>query len=533
MTPFPKLKNQIQLQEPDVKYFVNYCLMGGATVTPMDIDVHDSDWPGYCNPSIIWDNKDQEFKMTVRNVNYVLHGAIDMVKNQSSWGPVLYSIPEKDGRNLKTRNFLCTCKDPTKEPWKYQLIDTTPYKPQWEFQGQEDARIVRWNGKLYTTGVRRDDNKDGRGRMELMHISDKGAHEVSRLKVKAVDENAYCEKNWMPIKDMPFHYVQLANPTVVVKTDPKTGKTEEVVRKEKVAGLIDERFDLLRGSSMVVRWGDYWVALVHTCELWFTANNRKFSRYCHAFIVWDNDWNIVKMSPLFSFANYGVEFTCGLEYHDGKFYIPFAIEDNFVFLMTVNEEIIRKFIDNDETVQYADTMPNISAANVSCPIYLRIFEPMDDQIVTQDFLFNSAMFYYQRGFLAAAYCIFCRSIEHFEYTYPERFMAARCIADMGGRDGHEIAMWMHCLSYDESRPEAYMAIAMYYKCRGHLVEAMFYAQKAMIMYSRWGNRPMMYYNEQSLKHLYFECLYETPYYESAINYFDSINREHETDRRIL
>lgn len=533
MTPFPTPKNQIQLQEPDVKYFVNYCLMGGATVTPMDIGIHDSDWPGYCNPSIMWDDKDQEFKMIVRNVNYVLHGAIDMVKNQSSWGPVLYSIPEKDGRNLKTRNFIGTCKDPTKDPWKFQLINTTSYKPIWEFQGEEDARILRWDDKIYTTGVRRDDNKDGRGRMELMHISEQGAHEVSRVKVKAVDENSYCEKNWMPIKDMPFHYVQLANPTVVVKTDPKTGKTEEVVRKEKVAGLLDERFDLLRGSSQVVRWGDCWVALVHTCELWLTASNRKYSRYCHTFIVWDNDWNIIKMSPLFSFANYGVEFTCGLEYHDGKFYIPFAIEDNFVFLMTVNEEIIRKFIDNDETLQYADKVPNISAVNVSCPIYLRIFEPINDKIVTQDFLFNSAMYYYQRGFLAAAYCILCRSIEYFEYTYPERFMAARCIADMGGRDAHEIAMWMHCLSHDEGRPEAYMAIAMFYKCRGHFTEAMFYAQKALEIYARWGDRPMMYYNADSLKYLYFECLYETPYYEAAINYFDSIGHEHDEDRRVL
>ena len=533
MIQFPKPQNPIVLQEPDVKYFVNYCLMGGATVTPMDIDIHDPMWPGWCNPSIMWDERDQNFKMIIRNVNYVLHGASDMIKNQSSWGPVLYSIPESDGRNLKTRNFIGTCKDPATDPWHFQLINTTPYTPIWEFQGEEDARILRWDDKIYTTGVRRDDNKDGRGRMELMHISESGAHELSRVKVKALDESSYCEKNWMPIKDMPFHYVQLANPTVVVKTNPKTGKTEEVVRKERVHGMVDEKFDLLRGSSQVVSWGDYYVALVHTCELWLTPNDRKYSKYLHVFVVWDKDWNIVRMSPLFSFANYNVEFTCGLEYHNGKFYIPFAIEDNFVFLMTVDEEIIRKFIYNDETVMLADKMHNISAVNVSLPQHLRIFEPLGDVIVDQSMLFNTALTYYNKKFYAAAYCIFCRSIETYAYTYGERFMAARCIADLGHRDTHEISMWMNCILHDENRPEGYMAAAMYYKCRGHYIEALYYAQKAMDYLKVWGDRPLMYYSKQAMERLYHECVYETAYYDASIKYFDDNNISHNENRRVL
>lgn len=530
---FPLPKHSPVLQEPDVHYFINYCLMGGATVMPLDIDIHDPMWPGYCNPSIMWDEQDQDFKLIVRNVNYVLHGSKDPVKNHSSWGPILYSIPYEDGRNLKTRNFLGSSKDPINEPWQMKLIETRKYTPQWEFQGQEDARIVRWDGKLYTTGVRRDDNKDGHGRMELMRISEKGAIEVSRLKVKALDENAYCEKNWMPIKDMPFHYVQMANPTVVVKTDPKTGKTEEVVRKDFRKGFVDERFDLLRGSSQVVRWGDYWITIVHTCELWLTASDRKFARYHHVFMVWDQDWNIVKMSPLFNFANFGVEFTCGLEFHDGKFYIPFALEDNFVFLAIVEEEVIRKFIDNDETVRFADQKVPLCAGVQQLPIYLRIFEPINDGVVDQKFLFHIGMWYYERKFLAAAYNVFTRSIETYDYTYPERFMAARCIADLGHRDSHEIAMWMNCIMHDERRPEAYMAAAMYYKYRGGLVEALYYAQKSMECRGMNPNAPMIYYSDQTFEKLYMDCLYESPYYETAIDYYDNLGIEHDVDRRVL
>lgn len=533
MIPFPTPQNQINLQEPEIKYFVNYCLMGGANIVSMDINIHDSMWPGWCNPSIMWDEQDQDFKMIIRNVNYVLHGATDPVKNWSGWGPVYYSIPGEDGRNLKTQNFIGANKNPETDPWTFKLIKTDAYKPIWEFQGEEDARIVRWDDKLYTTGVRRDDNKDGRGRMELMRISDGNYQEVTRVKVKALNEESYCEKNWMPIKDMPFHYVQLANPTVVVKTNPKTGKTEEVVRKERVGGMVDEKFDLLRGSSQVIRWGDYWMALVHTCELWFTASGRKFARYCHVFVLWDNDWNIVRMSPLFSFANYNVEFTCGLEYHDGKFYIPFAIEDNFVFLMTVEEEVIRKFIFNDESVKYADNSLAFIFDKRFHPEFLDIFQPITDSNKDriQDQLFNAGMWYFNQKFYAAAYCIFTRSTELFEYSYPERFMAARCIADLGHRDRHEISMWMHTIMHDPRRPEAYMAAAMYYKCRGAYIEAMYFANMAMERLDT--QKGMIYYTYESLESLYYDCLWESQYYEGSKEYFDQIGREYDEDKRIL
>lgn len=533
MRDIPRPSNLLELQKPDVKYFVNYCLMGGATVIPMDIVMKDQMWPGCCNPSIMWDEHDQDFKFIVRNVNYVLHGATDMFKDPSNWGPVYYSIPDEDGRNLKTRNFIASCKDPANEPLKFQLIDTKPYTPIWEFQGQEDARLVRWDDKLYTTGVRRDDNKEGRGRMELMHLSNKGFHELSRVKVKAVNDSSYCEKNWMPIKDMPFHYVQLTNPTVVVKTDPKTGKTEEVVRKERVEGMVDENFDLLRGSSQVIRWGDYHMALVHTCELWMTGHERKFARYCHVFVLWDKDWNIVKMSPLFSFANYSIEFTCGLEYKDGKFYIPFAIEDNFVFLMTVDEEVIRKFIDNDESVKYADNSTNISINDINNPQYLAIFEPLEGGTNNQQRLIDAGMWYFNNGLLAAAYNVFCRSIELFEYTYLERFMAARCIADLSHRNNHEISMWLHTIMHDDRRPEAYMAAALYYKYRGGLVEALYYARMAMERIDNIPDNNMLYYNKNSMKQLYNECLWESQYYKNAEPFFDQAGINHNQDRRVL
>ena len=534
MIPIQEKPNQIQLQKPAVGHFVNYCLMGGATVYPIDVDVHDPMWPGYCNPSIMWDEKDQNFKMIVRNVNHVLHGVGEPIKAAGHWGPVLYSIPNEDGRNLKTQNYIGVCKDPLKDPWEFQLIKTNPYKPIWEFQGEEDARIVRWDDKLYATGVRRDDNTQGCGRMELMHLSENGYQEVTRTRVGAVNEKSYCEKNWMAIKDLPFYYVQQTNPTVVVKTDPKTGITQEVVHKEHISGLIDETFDLLRGSSTVIRWGEYWMAIVHTCEMWYTANNRKYSRYCHCFVLWDEDWNIVKMSPLFSFADFNIEFTCGLEYHDGKFYIPFAIEDNFAYLMIVDECVVKNFIDNDESVKLADTEPALIYNDKGMVPYMQVFKPTTpDNIEDQKKLYEAAMWYMNNNHLAATYCILMRSCEIYSDVYAERFMAARAIADLGHRDDHEIDMWMWAIMQDDTRPEAYMGAAMYYLWRGHHIEALYFCRKAIECLNNIKEGDLIYYNNESIESMWHKCLYDTPYYETAIQYMDDHKMEHETNRRAL
>lgn len=524
----------IHLQEPDVKYFVNYCLFGGAKVYPLDAGVRDTMWPGYCNPSIFWDKKDRNFKLILRNVNHILHGVDELVKSPSSWGPVLYSVPGEDHGNLKTQNYIGISKDPENEPWEFHLIETKPYTPIWQFQGEEDARIVRWNDKLYATGVRRDDNTEGRGRMELMLLDEQTWNEQKRTKVESVNPGAYCEKNWMPINEMPFHYVQQSNPTIVVKADPVSGKTVEVVRKEKLQGLVDEKFDMLRGSSNVIRWNDYWMALVHTCELWYTENGRKYARYCHCFVVWDDDWNIVKVSPLFSFADYNIEFTCGLEYHNGKFYIPFALEDNFSYLMVVDEGPINNFIFervNSKEI-CSNPFPEYSRYR---PAYLQIFNP-EVSIENKNHLFNIALQYFNTKYFAASYGVLVRSIEKYAGNfdvYNERFMVARSIADIGHRDGHEIGMWMHTVMENTSRPEAYMATAMFYFCRNAYSEALYWARMAMDNIDNLPKNGGVYFNRDAIITLYNRCLFQSPYYMNTIEYMDKTGEKYENKRRVL
>ena len=227
----------------------------------------------------------------------------------------------------------------------YHLIDTSsfPDKELWDFVGLEDCRIVRWNGKLYVSGVRRDLDSVGTGRMELSEIelTDSYAKEVSQFRIPTpVDKNSYCEKNWMPVKDMPYHYVKWTNGTEVVRVNPETKTCEQVcIKNWQNLGCGD-----LRGGSQVIPMGEYRVCVSHETFLYSSEAGRKDGTYRHRFVVWDKDWNIVKVSPEFYFMGAKIEFCCGMDEYQNDLLITFGFQDNVAYLLRVPQQTVNDFI---------------------------------------------------------------------------------------------------------------------------------------------------------------------------------------------
>ena len=227
----------------------------------------------------------------------------------------------------------------------YHHIDTSsfPDKQLWEFVGLEDCRIVRWDGKLYMTGVRRDLDTVGTGRMELseIEISESGVKEVAQYRIPAPGNNqSYCEKNWMPILDLPFHYVKWTNGTEIVKYDIQTNTTTTVKSVNwKDLGCVD-----LRGGSQVIPLGDYHFCLNHETFLFQSEQNRKDGIYKHRFTVWDKDWNIIKVSPQFSFLNAEIEFAVGMCEYGDDYLMTFGFQDNAAYLLRVSQKFVQDFI---------------------------------------------------------------------------------------------------------------------------------------------------------------------------------------------
>lgn len=323
--------------------FVKYCLENGGSVHPLLVDPSLTNGTGLMNPSIFFDG--DKILCNVRHVNYTLFHS-EGKKFHHYWGPLQYIHPENDCR-LITTNYLCHL-DNDLNITRTDKIDTSTLdvEPIWEFVGLEDVRLFKWDDKLYGSGVRRDTTVNGVGRMELSEyvIDDTSVKEISRFRIPAPGPNTtYCEKNWMPILDKPYHYIKWSNPTEVVKIDPfeKSCKTVHLEEQRIIPGLCD-----FRGGSQVIPWNNHYLAIIHEVRLFNSELGRKDGKYYHRFVLWDSEFNIVRFSDLLDFMEGDIEFSCGLAFKDGVFYSSFGFQDNAAFILKFPELIMYQLLDN-------------------------------------------------------------------------------------------------------------------------------------------------------------------------------------------
>jgi hypothetical protein len=298
---------------------------------------------GLMNPSIFVDD-DGDILVNIRHVNYTLYHSEKDQRFFSPWGPLSYLHPEKDQR-LVTTNYLGRLdKD-------YSLINFTKVDYSkldvpslWEFVGEEDVRITQWDGNYYLIGVRRDTTPNGQGRMEYSKIElDKDnwtATEVQRVRIPPpVDVTSYCEKNWMPILDKPYHFVKWAMPTEVVWADPDKPECKQVLVKETPPISPDQR-----GGTNVIAWGDYYIAFTHEVKLWKNYLNQKDSVYRHRMIVWDKEFNFVGLTSSFSFLDTPIEFCVGAAVIKKNLVLTFGVQDNCAFVLEVPKKVVNGMI---------------------------------------------------------------------------------------------------------------------------------------------------------------------------------------------
>ena len=325
----------------ELEPFVKLSIENGGSIHPLVVPAKDLKGPALMNPTIYLDG--DKLLVNLRNINYTLYHS-ETKKYEHNWGPLVYIHPENDLR-LRTWNIVCELDDDMRIK-KHHQIDTSdfPDKELWEFVGLEDARIMRWDDKLYTCGVRRDLEHTGIGRMELCEIivEDDRVKQVGQIRVPTTNkDDSYCEKNWMPILDIPYHFLKWTNGTEVVRYDLETQKTETVVLHDyKDLGCMD-----LRGGSQVIRLDDnHRFCLTHETFLTQSPHYRKDGTYRHRFVVFDNDWNIVKVSRRFSFMNGEIEFAVGMTEYKGDYLMTFGFQDNASYLVRASKDFVYNYI---------------------------------------------------------------------------------------------------------------------------------------------------------------------------------------------
>jgi hypothetical protein len=319
--------------------FAKFVLENGGTIKPLIIPSELTNGTGLCNPSVFVE-EDIIF-LNLRHIQYTLYHS-ELCNYEHQYGPLVYLNPEND-ISLTTKNYFCELNNDL-DIVQHNKVDTSKLdvKPIWEFIGLEDARLVKWNNKYYLSGVRRDTTTNGQGRMELseLEITDTEVKEISRFRIPAPgDDNSYCEKNWMPILDQPFHYVKWTNGTEVVKVDIENKTCKTTVLKNWIPASKD-----LRGGSQVIPYKDGYLTLNHETDLYKSEAGRKDATYRHRFTYWDKDWNIQKFSNVFSFLEAKIEFACGMAKYKDDYLISFGFQDNAAYILRVPEKVLEEFV---------------------------------------------------------------------------------------------------------------------------------------------------------------------------------------------
>lgn len=432
--------------------FSRYIISHGGYIKPLEIPTDMSEGLGLCNPSVFIDG--DTILCNIRRVNYMFHQSLTYHWN-SVYGPTNYHHPDNDV-NLRTENYMCELdSDLNIKDGSIKHIEYQPYEPKWHFIGEEDVRIVRWDGKLYVTGCRRDTEDTGISRMELSEL-DSDMKELSRTRVPAPGDNkSYCEKNWMAIIDEPYRYVKWCNPLQIVEYDPETGVTSEVLLKDQTIESEDALGDI-RGSSQVLTVDGYHIALVHEVNLWVNRYNERAAIYYTRFLVWDSEWNTVKLSQRFWFMNAPIEFTNGLAFDGHDFIIPFSVYDNAAFIARLSKEAVFQFIGVDG---YYAMESNPAADN-------KIYEYISD-IFNPHSAYALGMDYFNRNQLACAHAFFLRAAEqsasdpvrHKRIGYDAYYMCQKCLEIIGGRMDKIVHQHHLLIQWDPSRYEAYYELS--------------------------------------------------------------------------
>jgi len=322
--------------------FAKHCLERSGKLKPLLISPELTLGTGLFNPSVFVE--DGKIVVNLRHCQYTLYHS-ELNNYEHMWGPLLYLNPEND-ITLTTSNYICELNENLSIENVFK-VDTSRFDktPLWQFVGLEDARLVKWDNKYYISGVRRDIDTLGTGRMELseLHYPSTEVVEISRNRIPAPHpDTSYCEKNWVPILDQPYHYLKWSNPVEIVKFDPIEKTCSTVFLGKQDLSLEHD----LRGGSQVIPYKKGYLSLHHVTYLYTSEAGRKNATYKHQFVYWDRKWNVIKRSKVFDFMCAKIEFACGMAKYKNDFLITFGFQDNCAYILKVPGNVLEEFIND-------------------------------------------------------------------------------------------------------------------------------------------------------------------------------------------
>ena len=322
--------------------FVNRVINGGGKFKRIQPKDEQLKRMGLFNPSIMVDG--EKIYVSFRSSTYSLYYS----ENQRyTLGDQYLDYIKPDNDNfIRTTNYICELTDELNVKSCFKVdTDKLDKEPLWKYAGLEDPRLVKWDDRVFLVGVRRDDNVNGQGRIELSEIklNEGSVVEIRRDKIPLpydYGSDSYCEKNWMPILSEPYRFVKWTNPTEIIVWHPEhNGKTEQVFCLPQNES-IPQTF---RGGSQVIKIGERFLTIIH--EVTHDEIDGKFTMfYEQRFVEWDRQWNITRVSKRFKMLGAGIEFVSGMAIYGDNILISFGFQDCISFILSVPFDLIENFL---------------------------------------------------------------------------------------------------------------------------------------------------------------------------------------------
>lgn len=277
----------------------------------------------YCNfsnPSILYSPEEDIFYVCLRATNYTLKGKPTKCTPRYT-------------NEFHTQNWIGKTKDPMVEPEQWKPVIDLERKFYSDKIGLEDVRLVRWKGKMYISGTRRDWNTGSIGRIQLSHIEEKAEcwQEVDFKQWEGtVNDRLDVEKNWSPVLDKPLHYIVSNNPLCLVQANPSDLKLKAIKGNLYFAGC--NMLGCLRGSSQVIPYDGGYFSIIHHSERDKTGQHH----YFHKVAWYPKDFSTVRFSDDFVFDdNTPIQFSCGAALKNDTVYISYSIMDSNPHILSI------------------------------------------------------------------------------------------------------------------------------------------------------------------------------------------------------
>ena len=267
------------------------------------------------NPSLLW--HDGRLLCLVRSSNYrIVQGR--------------YVMPPGDPK-IRTHNILCEIDPVTLASTGRRVIDGPAYpSTDYEITGLEDCRLRHTaTGVGVSCTVRDVAPFDGRCRIATADL-DVDAATMTNLTVLDSLSTQDHEKNWMPIEGRGgwLYSCRHMGRVVTVDDDPSL-PGGHLMHARQPTPPIARGF---RGGGQLVPAEGGYLGVIHEC-----AHIGHQRAYEHRFVWFDNDLQLLRMSPPFAFRELrAIEFAAGLAVVDGMVYVSFGHKDETAWIASLS-----------------------------------------------------------------------------------------------------------------------------------------------------------------------------------------------------